>query len=68
MLTDAETWLSPGSSANILVRFEVCFQNCGYMKYRRKAIGGTKGEVEFPYKKCSPKIKDKTIKNRISDM
>ena len=24
-----ETWLSPGSCANILVRFEVCFQNFG---------------------------------------
>ena len=26
------------------------------------------GETEFQYKNCSPKIKDKTIKNRISNM
>ena len=27
-----------------------------------------RGETEFSYKSCSPKIKDKTIKNRIFNM
>ena len=26
------------------------------------------GETEFPYKNCSPKLKDNTIKNRISNI
>ena len=30
--------------------------------------GKQQGENEFPYKNCCPKIKDKTIKNRISNM
>ena len=30
--------------------------------------GKQQGETEFQYKNCSPKIKDKTIKNRISNM
>ena len=28
--------------------------------------GKQQGETEFPYKKCPPKLKDNTIKNRIS--
>ena len=30
--------------------------------------GKQQGETEFQHKNCSPKIKDKTIKNRISNM
>ena len=30
--------------------------------------GKQQGETEFPYKKCPPKLKDNTIKNRISNI
>ena len=41
-----------------------------YMYIYKSTVGKGKqqGETEFQYKNCSPKIKDKTIKNRISNM
>ena len=48
MLTDAETWLSPGSCANILVRFEVCFQKFGLdIQYTLFTNGATTASVEI---------------------
>ena len=45
-------------------------QQKNYIYIYKSTVGKGKqqGETEFPYKNCCPKIKDKTIKNRISNM